>query len=203
MIRKRSGALVLALLGVFGLGTAGVLYAQVQERGGMMGMMSMMQNCPMMRAAAEGPDGALEHRDELGLSSAQVESLEAIQERTNEGRRAAMERMAQLHEEISAATEGERFDEPAVRAAFDRMGSLHTEMGVAMLRTRHEVRQVLTAEQLERLSELAGGMMNMHGMMQMMGGMDMQHCPMMQGGMMRGMEGMQMHRPPQDSTQGR
>jgi Spy/CpxP family protein refolding chaperone len=195
MIRKIFGAFALALVLVAGLAAAGMLYAQ--QSGGMSGMMSMMEKCPMMGAMRESPQAALEHRQELGLTEAQVRQMESLQEGVKQARMQAMERMRAVHEEIAAATEGEIFDEAAVRAAFDRMGDLHTEAGVAMLRTRHEVRQVLTPEQREKLSELGGGMMDMHGMMQMMGGME--HCPMMQGGMMgegimKGMQDSGAHR---------
>lgn len=187
MIRKIFGAFALALVLVAGLAAAGMLYAQKSGgMSGMMGMMSMMENCPMMSGMRESPQAALEHREELELTEAQVGRLESLQEGAKPARMQAMERMRAVHEEIAAATAGEAFDEAAVRTAFDRMGDLHTETGVAMLRTRHEVRQILTPEQREKLSELGGGMMNMHAMMQMMGGME--HCPMMRGGMMGEME---------------
>jgi Spy/CpxP family protein refolding chaperone len=192
MIRKRFTAFALALMAVAGLTAAGVLYAQNQKGDGMEmgGMMSMMEDCPMMGAMAQGPQAALEHRDELGLTDAQVTKLKVLQEGTKQARMQAMEQMKTLHREIRQATEGERFNEAAVRAAFDRMGNLHTEMGVAMLRTRHDVRSVLTPQQREQLAEMGGGMMNMMQMMDggMMGGMDMENCPMMKGGMMDGME---------------
>jgi Spy/CpxP family protein refolding chaperone len=98
--------------------------------------------------------------------------------------------MQALHQQIRQATSGAQFDEAAVRAAFDRMGALHTEMGVTIMRARHQARQVLTPEQRERLAKMGGGTMGMHGMMQgkMMGGMDMEHCPMMKGGSHRSMQ---------------
>ena len=187
MIRKRIGALALALLGVLGVSANDTLHAQGQDRGGMMGMMSVMQDCPMMHGMAEGPDAALEHREELELSAEQVESLESIQERMAEGRRSAMERMAELHEEIRAVTEAERFDEAAARAAFDRMGDLHVDMGLAMVRSGHEVRSILTTQQREALADLARDDMSMRGMMDMM-----MECPMMRnrmGGMGMGGHG--------------
>lgn len=175
MTRKAFG--LSAILGIFALvlTAAGVLYAQ-QGHGGMMGMMSMMQNCPMRGAMQESPAAVLEHREELGLTAAQVTRLETLREGTQQGSMQGMAQMQSLHQEIAEATEGNVFDEAAARAAFDRMGDLHTEMGVAMLRTRHEVRQVLTPEQREKLAAQSGGMMGMHGMMQ--------DCPMMMGGMM-------------------
>lgn len=170
MIHKKTfSALALAFVLVAGLATAGILYAQNRmdgmmhgdstRMGGMMGMMSMMENCPMMGAMVQGPGAALGHREELGLTGQQVQKLEVLAEGAEQARTEAMERMMTVHDEIAAATEGEAFNEAAMRGAFDRMGNLHTEMGVAMLRTRHEVRQTLTPEQRDELADLGGGMM--------------------------------------------
>ena len=194
MIRKVLGFFALAFVLVAGVATAGVLYAQQSGgMGGMKGMMNMMENCPMMGAMRESPQAVLKQREELGLTTAQVQRLEALQERTEQARMPMMERMQAAQQEIRSATEGERFDEAAARAAFDQMGNLHTNMAVAMLRTRDEVRQVLTPEQRNELQEMGGGMMGMGGGMNMMQMMEMmQNCPMMQGGMMEGMDGMRM-----------
>lgn len=172
MVRKIFGLFVLALA----LGTAGVLYAQ--QKGGMKmgGMMSMMQDCPMMGAMQESPSAVLEQREELGLTAAQVTRLEALQKGRQQDPMQGMAQMQALHQEITDAADGNAFDEVAARAALDRMGNLHTEMGVAMLRTRHAVRQVLTPQQRETLSAQSSGMMGMGGMMQ--------NCPMMSDAMM-------------------
>lgn len=191
MIRKHFGVLALALTTVLGLGAARVLYAQTQDQRGTMGRMSMMQDCPMMHGMAEGPGAALEHRDALALSEEQVAELEAIEKRTAESRRAVMERMREIHREIHAATEGERFDEATARATFDRVGNLHTEMGLTVLRARHEARAILTAERREKLADLGAQGTGMHGMMGGMHGMMgmMNDCPMM---MKNGIGGMRM-----------
>ena len=197
MNRKMFGTLAATIMLTLGLVLGGSLYAQQQGEtpmGGMMSMMAMMKDGPMHGAMAEGPGAALEHQEELGLTAEQVSRLEALEARTMTAHGPAMEQMAALHAEIAAASSGERFDEAAVRAALDRMGDLHTDMSVMMIRTRHEVRAVLTSEQREKLAELGGAMMGMDGMMDMMGSMNMDDCPMMKGGMMGGgMEGMRMH----------
>ena len=191
MTRKIFGFFALAFVLVAGVATAGLLYAQQSGgMGGMMGMMNMMENCPMMSAMRESPQAVLKQREDLNLTPAQTQRLEALQERTQKARKPMMERMQAVHQEIQRATEGERFNEAAARAAFDRMGDLHTEMGIAMLHNRNEVRQVLTPEQRRKLQEMRGGMMGMGGGMDMME--MMRNCPMMQGGMMEGMNGMQM-----------
>lgn len=212
---------VLATAGVAALGLTGVGYAQhggaradsttetrpMRGMSGMPAMMDMMRDCPMMQAMAHGPAAALKHRDSLGLSDTQVRSLESVRTRADEERSKGMERMKSLHREIAGVSGAERFDEAAARRAFTRMGELHADMGVAMLRARHQTREVLTPEQRRKLDRLGGGMVGMQGMAGMMdmngGGMGgmMQHCPMMQGmrGMMQGSGGgMHMQRP--DST---
>lgn len=183
MTRKGIGFLALAFILAAGVATAGALYAQQSGRmGGMMGMMKMMEDCPMMSGMRESPQAVLRQREALGLSADQIGRLEALQERTVQAREPMMEDMHSVHQQIRSATEGERFDEAAARAAFGRMGDLHTEMAVAMLRTRGEVRDLLTPEQRTELREMGGGMMGMGGGMNMME--MMQDCPMMQGGMM-------------------
>jgi Spy/CpxP family protein refolding chaperone len=215
---------VLATAGVAALGVTGVGYAQrtgagadtvtamrgMHEMSGMPAMMSMMRDCPMMQGMAHGPAGALKHRDSLGLSENQVQKLEAIRARAGETRDSAMERMQALHREIASVSGADRFDEGAARRAFPQRGAAHADMGVAMLRARYETRETLTPEQREKLARLSGGMMGMQGMQGMSGMMEMmggemggmmgmtQHCPMMQGMMKGGMDGMRMQRP--DST---
>ena len=194
MTRKLLGFFALAFILVAGVATAGVLYAQQSGgMGGMMGMMNMMEDCPMMSGMRESPQALLSQREALGLTTDQVQRLEALEERARAAREPMMAGMHTIHQEIRSATEGDRFDEAAARAAFERMGDLHTEMAVAMLRTSSEARQVLTPEQRSQLQDMGGGMMAMGGGMNMMQMMEMmQNCPMMQGGMMDGMDGMRM-----------
>lgn len=135
----------------------------------------------MMGAMSQGPQAALEHREELGLTEAQVTRLETVAAQAEPNHSRAMPQMQALHQQIRQATAGDQFDEAAARAAFERMGALHTEMGLSMLRTQHQTQQILSAEQRAKLRELGGGMMGMEGMMGMM-----KDCPMMQGGMMGG-----------------
>ena len=136
------------LIGLFALvlTVAGVVYAQGRH-GGMMGMMSMMQDCPMMKSMQQGPAAALQHKQELGLSADQVQRLESLQASAHPGHMQMMRQMQAIHQEIARATEGERFDEAAARAGFNRMGAMHTEMGIAMLRSQHQTSQILSAEQ--------------------------------------------------------
>ena len=186
MTRNLLGSFALAFTLATGMATAGALYAQEpNEMGGMMNMMNMMENCPMMGAMREGPQAVLGQREELGLTPTQVQRLEELQKRAEQAGEPMMERLRAARQEIRRVTEGERLDEAAARAAFDRMGDLHTDMVIGMLRTRDEVRQLLTPEQRDQLQAMGRGMMEMGGEMNMMRMMMemMRNCPMMQGGM--------------------
>jgi Spy/CpxP family protein refolding chaperone len=195
MTRKILGALALTLVLVVGLVAARMVYAQTSGgMGGMMGMMSMMKDCPMMGAMTQGPQAALDHRQELGLSDAQVTRLQAVAEQSRPDHSRAMQQMQALHQEIGQATSGNQFHEVAARAALDRMGDIHTELGLSMLRTQHQTRQILNAEQRAKLQEVGGGMMGMSGMMGMMKDCPMMKDGMMGGGMMQGVQDSSAHR---------
>lgn len=141
MARKFFG--LLALFAVLAAGFMSVRAISAQAHGGMMGMMSMMENCPMMGGVMAGPEAALRHEAELGLTAQQVSRLEDLQ-RTAPDAGAMMARMADVHAKMNAAAEGAGFDEAAARDAFEEMNAMHTDLGVAMLRTTHEARQILT-----------------------------------------------------------
>ena len=152
---------------------------------------SMMGSCPMMGAASEGPEAALEHREDLELTDAQVDELELLDANLDQTQEQAAERMKSLNEQIAQTTSAKQFDEGAVRQAYDEMGAQHTELGVAMLRAKHQVGQVLSPEQQAVFADVAQGSMAgmemcmkmMHGDMQGQSGMkNMEDCPMMDGG---------------------
>lgn len=156
---------------------------------GMMRMMGVMNDCPMMTATAPGPAAALERRKALGLTEEQVRQLEAARARQIAATRPAMDSMRVLNAHLAPLAEASTFDESRVRAVFERMGMLHADMGLAMLRARHEARTVLTPEQRKKLTDAstgANGMSGMKGLMKGMMGGTMSpgaagHCPMMQG----------------------
>jgi len=137
MTRKTFGLLALFVALVAAAG--GVLYAQHGQGGGMMGMMSMMQDCPMMKGMQESPAAVLQHQKELGLSAEQVKRLQELKDSSHPSHMQMMQQMQALHQQI---------------------------------------RQVLTPEQREKLAKMGGGMMRGG----MMGGMNMENCPMMKGG---------------------
>ncbi|MBW3554869.1 MAG: Spy/CpxP family protein refolding chaperone [Gemmatimonadetes bacterium] len=198
MVRNKT--LAFALAGAFAIGGAGLLHAQSEQKAG--GMMATMQDCPMMMGMAEGPGAALRHAETLGLTSDQIDRLESLRVEIRDTRKAAMERMRVIHQEIAAAATGQTFDDAAVREAFGPMGDLHGDIGVAVLRARHQTSQVLTADQREAFAGLRSNAMGMMGSMEGMGlmqGMEgmsgmgmmemmemMKNCPMMHGGMGNG-----------------
>lgn len=147
---------------------------------GMMGDMQM-EDCPMMAAMAQGPEGILRRREELALTPAQARQLEVLATRSRQARAEATAGMTGLHARLDSLTSTDRFDESAVRAAFDRMGGLHTELGVALLKGQHDTRSLLTPDQRQKLSAGSQGAGGMAGMMGKgsMGMMDMSNCPMM------------------------
>lgn len=81
-------ALVLALFA--GSGTA--VYAQDRDTtGGRSGMpdttmQEMMRACPMMAAMDRGPEAALAHADQLGLTEQQRQRLEALKQAAQDAR---------------------------------------------------------------------------------------------------------------------
>lgn len=154
----------------------------VAHRGGMgmMRMMAMMDEYPMMRSARQGPGAALEHREALGLADAQVEGLERLESEASKAHDEAMDRMREFHREIRAATEADRFDEAATRAAWERMGKVHADWGVTLSRGARATRDVLPPEQRGTLASLSSGMKGDHAMMmRMMDHMRTMQCPMM------------------------
>ncbi|MGH2599766.1 MAG: Spy/CpxP family protein refolding chaperone [Dehalococcoidia bacterium] len=163
-------------------------------KGGMVGMMGMMDQCPMMRGQAESPGAILRYRDSLGLSDEQVGRLEGLRDGVQTGMRQGRTEMLAAHNALREVVGAERLDEAAARAALERMGRAHTDMALAMLRSRRDALALLTAAQREELDRVAGSMMGMMPMMQMMhgGGMDMMGESA--AGAMGGMMGMAMMR---------
>jgi Spy/CpxP family protein refolding chaperone len=181
-----SGSLLVALA----LVSVAATTAAAQDHPHGHGMHQHMHGHPMMMAMMDGPHLALREREQLGLSADQVRRLEAVQEGLREAHHAPMERMREIHQELSAAM-NEELDEARARAALQRMAEVHTEMGLAMLRARQETRVILTSEQRERLAELGHEHMeHMRHMMErgegmppgMMGPGMMMECPLMQHG---------------------
>ncbi|MFW6205697.1 MAG: Spy/CpxP family protein refolding chaperone [Gemmatimonadota bacterium] len=146
----------------------------MQGHPGMMqgGMMQMMHGQGgMMMGMAMGPGMVLQLRESLELTDDQVTQLEALRDSAQATMR---QHMMQGMQGMHAASESLSSDSPdldayetRLREAMNHMVLAHTAMAEAGV----EARQVLTAEQRERLSlaremmqEMRGGMMD-RGMM--------------------------------------
>jgi Spy/CpxP family protein refolding chaperone len=150
---------------------------QPQHQMGMAGAhcMKMMGGAP--------PAMLLQHRDELGLTSDQVQRLEAL---LRDARGAGhMSGAMAAHRQAAELLQSERPDlaayEAKLREASEHMVQAHTSMA----RTVVQARAVLTPEQREQAAALDHGAMahgQGHGMMRgegHMGMMGMMSCPMM------------------------
>ena len=129
-------------------------------------MHDQAQMCMAMMGGAT-PAVLLQHREALGLTQAQVQRLESLQ---NEVRTSVMPHMQPGMQAHAAAAEVLKADTPdfaayeaRMREAADHMVRTH----VALARVGVEARKVLTAEQRNRATKLQGEMMGggQHGMM--------------------------------------
>lgn len=157
--------------GMAGMMDMGAMRGMHGGRGGMegmMGMMGMMEECPMMRGMTGSPGAILQHRDSLGLSDEQVRRLEALRDGARKDMREAMTDMLAARSALREVVAAQQLDEAGARAALERMGRAHTDMGLTMLRSRRDALAVLTAAQRKQFDKVAGSMMGMMPMMDMM-----------------------------------
>ncbi|NIT86058.1 MAG: periplasmic heavy metal sensor [Gemmatimonadetes bacterium] len=151
--------------------------------GGMMGQgmmgagMTRMMGMGMMATGGPGPTMLLRMRDALELTDDQVSRLEAIREDHSGDHRAAMGSAISAHRRAAEALHGASPDfqayEDALGEAADHMVRAH----VTMARASVQAREVLTAEQRERLHSGMRMMQEMMGEPGMGPGM-MRHHPM-------------------------
>lgn len=172
VITRVFGVLVAATLGM--ANPAAAQGHQHPPAGGQQHPDTMMQGMPM-----PGPTMMLMHREDLGLTAAQVKRLEAISATQKQAMDRLMPQAMQAMKDMVTAASGE-VNVEAARAAHDRMARIHTEMLVANLQALKEARQVLTPAQRTRWDALVE---QMGGMQRMMG-------PMMMGPMTPGADGM-------------
>ncbi len=145
------------------------------------------------------PGMVLMLEDELELTPEQRTQLESLHEEAREDFIRAQEQMESIRQELDQLMEAEELDEQAAAETAERAGEAHREMVLAMLRTGHQVAQLLTPEQreqLERLQEEPGH--GQHGPSQRRDGghhmdMRMMHWPFMMHGEDRPER--QQHRP--------
>jgi hypothetical protein len=164
--------------------------------GGMMhgGMMhgGMMPGGMMFGAGMSGPAAMLLHREELGLSAAQVQRLEVLAATHKRATEESMPRVLRGVADLMAASSGE-IDIDAASAAYDRLSRTISEMLMTDLRLMKDARQTLTPEQQTRWDAMRDEMGVMRRMMgTMMMGMGMGMRPMGPMGPMGGPGGPMM-----------
>jgi Spy/CpxP family protein refolding chaperone len=128
-----------------------------------------------MMTTMPGPAMIVMHREQLGLSDAQVRRLEILAAEQQQVIQPLMQQSQRVMAELMQAVSGE-IDVEAARETHDRLARIHTQMLVATLEATKAARQVLTPEQGVRWDALVsqmGGMMGM--MMPMMMGPSMMH----------------------------
>lgn len=191
--RYASRALALVVAALLALPVAVVAQQGQQHRHGqepeaqaaqMQGMMGMM--------AGPSPGMILRQRGALDLTEEQVRELEALEERLAETRAGHMEAMQTVHQTLAEQTTAPDLDLAAYESTLRSLADQHIAMHVAIARVGQEARQVLTAEQREKLQVgmqfMRGAMMQMmRGRMEGMGSggmgsmMGQTGCPMMGG----------------------
>lgn len=87
--------------------------------------------------------------DVLDLSETQQEQIRAIHEMERAEREGTMQQMREYHEQMRTLLESDTFDENTIRSLANKQASLRTEMFVSRAKVKHEVFQLLTAEQQE------------------------------------------------------
>lgn len=133
---------------------------------GMQGMQGQMMGSGMMGsmgAMHAGPGMILRSSEALGLTPAQTEQLEALQERVRSGHQQHMKPAMAAHQTAAAALEGDAPDLDAYSAALNEAADHMVMAHVAMTRAALEAREVLTSEQRDKLGQLMGDMHGMHG----------------------------------------
>ncbi|WKE65485.1 periplasmic heavy metal sensor [Gallaecimonas kandeliae] len=87
--------------------------------------------------------------DKLGLSQAQKDQIQALLD-AQKGKRPSRDQMKAKRDEMKALIEAPAFDETKARA----MIAEHADMELAHMKLAHDVMQVLTAEQKDKLAEM-------------------------------------------------
>lgn len=94
--------------------------------------------------------------ERLDLTAEQQEQFEQIRARHHDDNQALRDRLETAHEQFAALAHAETFDEAAVRAAAAEVAQARAEMMVSHAAMMQELRQILTAEQLERFQAMRG-----------------------------------------------
>jgi protein CpxP len=90
----------------------------------------------------------------LGLDDEQQEQMKQIHLQHRDDSEALKEQMETARERVDELVDAEQFDEAAIRAAADEYGALQTESFVSRAEMQQEVREILTPEQYEELTQM-------------------------------------------------
>jgi protein CpxP len=91
----------------------------------------------------------------LDLSEPQLQEIRTIHAQERADMDATRQQLHQGHEQMQALLEADNFDEAAIRSLANSQTSLKTEMFVSRARVKHQVFQLLTAEQQELARKIA------------------------------------------------
>ena len=85
----------------------------------------------------------------LDLSETQQEQIRAIHEKERAEQEGTMQQMREDREQMRVLLDSDTFDEAAIRSLANKQAILKTEMFVSRAKVKHEVFQLLNAEQQE------------------------------------------------------
>ena len=102
-----------------------------------------------------GSESAIEHVIRaLDLDDAQRTEVRRILDEARPQARAIADTMRDSHEQVSALTKADVLDETALRNLADAQGDAIAAAMVARVQVMHQIRAVLTPEQLEKMDEM-------------------------------------------------
>ena len=87
--------------------------------------------------------------DVLDLSETQQDQIRAIHEKERAEKEGTMQQMRADHEQMRVLLDSDTFNEAAISSLAKKQASLKAEMFVSRAKVKHEVFQLLTAEQQE------------------------------------------------------
>jgi protein CpxP len=92
--------------------------------------------------------------DVLDLSETQQDQIRAIHEKERTEKEATMQQMREDHEQMRVLLDSDTFNEAAIGSLANKQATLKAEMFVSQAKVKHEVFQLLTAEQQELANKI-------------------------------------------------
>jgi len=103
-----------------------------------------------------GPMHVLELKDELGLTNDQLKKTEALVKVINSSAVVKGEEIVQAEEELNKLFVVGTVSEKVLRVKLEEVGKLRADLRFIHLQAHLRMKQILTAEQMKRYSELRG-----------------------------------------------